>query len=296
MIETNTCPECGVPIYITGEHLWLDNGDIVQSRDEGHRITFTESENIDSLFSNIESIIGFPIDDLVTTSVHKAVRSYVSLLVPEEVKRLCHNKMLDPIPIARAMMDVSAMMGQGRQEYVDHSYENSSDDFYTVKVHEPFSMPMMCGIISGAVEAVLGEERGVTHKRLSEESIEITVFPAPHAAGLKERLKGQRYHHHSGGIKLQRCATCGGPLALCDYQWHLDREVINSKSKGRRMVMMGPQELDLVFKELEAELGDTIPKVVVEAQRRFAANGFYSLWDAKDADDFGGLLALGGTG
>jgi ribosomal protein L37E len=296
MIELKTCAECGVPEYITREHLWLDNGDIVQSRDQGHRMAFFESENIDPLFRNIESIIGVPIEPMVTTTVRRAVRQYVSLLIPDEVKNLIHGKVVGPIPIATAIMDVANMMGQGRQELVGYRYEKDDQDFYTVTVSEPFSLLMFSGTIAGAVEAVLEVERGVTYEEVSENVYKINVFPDSHPARMKERLRMQRYFRWAGNRDLEKCATCGGPRALCDYQWHLDRGVISNKYSGRRMVMIGPQELDVVFKELEKELGDTVPKIIVEAQRRFTASGFFTLWDVKDVEDFGNQLALRGLG
>ena len=60
----------------------------------------------------------------------------------------------------------------------------------------------------------------------------------------------------------------------------LDRGIISSKTTGRRMVIMGPQELDSIFDELRRELGDAIDSVEVEAQRRFTADGFYSIDEA----------------
>jgi hypothetical protein len=296
MIELKTCPECGVPEYITGEHLWMDNGDIVQSRDEGHRMVFFEGGNMDPLFRNIESIVGVPIEPIVTAAVRRSVRQYVSLLIPDEIKDMIHGKVLDPLPVALAMMDVGNMMGHGRQELVGYRYEKDDQDYYSVKVFEPFSVPVLSGTIAGAVEAVLEGERGVTCEELSEDTYKVTVFPASHPAGLKERLQMQRYLRWAGDRALEKCATCGGPKALSGYQWHLDRGVISSRASDRRMVVMGPQELDVVFDELGSELGETVPKVVVEAQRRFAASGFYSIGDVEDVEDFGSQLALRGLG
>ena len=59
---------------------------------------------------------------------------------------------------------------------------------------------------------------------------------------------------------------------------------------------MGPQELDPVFSELEAELGETIPQVVVEAQRRFTRTGIYPLAELGEESDFRVLMALRGLG
>src|SRR4030042_4224783 len=62
------------------------------------------------------------------------------------------------------------------------------------------------------------------------------------------------------------------------------------------MAMLGPGMMDLLFAELERELGDTIPEVAVEAQRRFTKTGFYSIEQVSDEGDFRTQLALRGLG
>jgi hypothetical protein len=65
---------------------------------------------------------------------------------------------------------------------------------------------------------------------------------------------------------------------------------------SRRMAIVGQMELNPIFVELEEELGDTIPQIVVEAQRRFSKTGFYSMRDVKDEADFRTTLAMRGLG
>jgi hypothetical protein len=296
MNEIAFCPECGVPGHITGEHLWLNNGDIVQKRDLRNRIVFFEGENIDPLLSNIEEIIGTPIAHIVITAVRRAVRAYVTRMVPEDVRAAIRSKELDPIPIALAMMDVGKMMGYGGQELVGYQHEGREDDYYTVKILEPFSVPIVCGTAVGAVEAVLGGDRGFTYRKEGPGKYEVNVFPSPHPEELERRMRPEAYDHRDGGIELERCAGCGGPAALSSYRWDMGRGVCVNKESGRRMVMIGPQELDLIFAELEQELGEAISEVVVEAQRRFTRSGFYSLDDVGSEAEFRDLLAVQGLG
>jgi len=291
-----SCPECGVPEYVTSEHVWLNNGDIVQRKDEGARIIFFESENVDPLIKNIEEIIGVSIEHIITTSVRRAVRHYVSLIVPDEAKEQIRKYELDPIPIAHAMIDVARLMGRGGQEFVDYRYQQDNDDYYTVKMLEPFSVPMVCGTIVGAVEAVLGGDRSFTCERESQDVYRVTVFPSPHVEELRQRMWVKPYRHREGDTELERCATCGGPKALSGYQWFFDRGIIINRTTRRRMVLLGPSELDQILNELEAELGETIPQVVVEAQRRFTRSGFYTIDDVSSEGDFRTLLALRGLG
>jgi hypothetical protein len=97
-------------------------------------------------------------------------------------------------------------------------------------------------------------------------------------------------------IRRASRSTCGGPAALSSFHWDLEEGIITNQSTGRRMTMMAPEALEAVFRELEAELGDIIPKAVVEAQRRFIMAGAYSIDEISDEGDFRTQLAVRGYG
>jgi hypothetical protein len=71
---------------------------------------------------------------------------------------------------------------------------------------------------------------------------------------------------------------------------------VEEKSSGRRMAMLGPAALDAIYEELEKELGDNIPQVVIEAQRRFVKAGLTSSQEVRGIEDFRKELALRGVG
>jgi hypothetical protein len=62
------------------------------------------------------------------------------------------------------------------------------------------------------------------------------------------------------------------------------------------MIMMGPEIQDPLFEVLERELGEAVPRAVVEAQKRFIKTGFYSMEELSDEGDFRTQLALRGLG
>jgi hypothetical protein len=62
------------------------------------------------------------------------------------------------------------------------------------------------------------------------------------------------------------------------------------------MAVLGPTFLDPLFDELELELGDTIPRAVVEAQRRFVKTGFYSIEEVSNEGSMRTQFALRGLG
>jgi hypothetical protein len=290
------CPRCGVPQYISSEHLWLDNGDIVQTRDPSNRMVFFESENLDPLFRNIEAIIGTGIDHVVVTASRRAVRAYLSAIIPREVVEGVRSKKIDPHPIADSVIEVSKIMGYGEQEFLEYRLENDEEDYCIVDMIDPFSVPFTCGVIVGAVEAIVDRDFNATFQETPAGTYRVTVYSSGHPEELKTRMWLPNYAHTPGDLDVERCVECGGAALLSSFEWQLERGFIINKTTGRRMVLIGPAQIDPIFEELEEELGETIPEVVVEAQKRFTKGGFYRMQDVDEEWDFRAQLALRGLG
>jgi len=295
-MDLKPCPECGVPEIITSEQQWLNNGDIVHTREQTSRIVFIETENLDPLFRSIAQIIGTDIERMIITATRRGYRVYLGAFVPEETREKIRKKELDYMPIVESFMQLGGLNGVGKYSFVGMRYEQDDDDFNITRISEPFSIPMTISAHLGALELVTGVDHGYTCEEVSPDLYEIRVFPSPHPKELSKRLWFEPYHHREGDLELERCPTCGGPKILGGYQWYSDRGVIVNKTTRRRMSIQSDALLDPVFNEREAELGDTVPRAVVEAQRRFTRSGFYTMDDITDEGDFRTQLALRGLG
>jgi hypothetical protein len=295
-MELKTCPECGVPEIITGEHRWLDNGDIVQRRAQQARILFIEIDNMDPLFRNVGQIIGMDIEPIVITSARRALRIYLDAFVPGDVKELIRSRQIDYQPIVGLFFDIAALDGVGGYELVDVRQEGDEQDHAVVRIKGVHSVPLSVAHIIGATESLTGIDQGYRYEEVSPGEIQITVFPSPHPKGMKKRMRTKAYEHREGDVYLESCDTCGGPEKLSDFRWQMEEGIIVDTSTSRRMSIFGDAELDPVFEELEWELGDTVPRAVVEAQRRFTKGGFYNSDDLTDEDGFRTQLALRGMG
>jgi hypothetical protein len=203
---------------------------------------------------------------------------------------------MDPGVFTDPVMRYCHILGYGKYESLDSRYERDSGDYSTFRIQEPFSVPEAAGSLVGAISAIVGGEHAVTYEEISPGLYEFTTSWTEYPEVLVERLQAIPYSHRDGDLELERCSTCGAPAALSEFKWFLDRGLIISKHTGRRMAILGPELLDVVFKALEAELGETIPNVVVEAQRRFVKTGFYSIDEVSDEGDFRAQLALRGMG
>lgn len=296
MAEIERCPECHVPTQTVTNHAWLAGGIIVQSNNRTHRMVIIECENLDPLYKGIEEIIGVPIERIIIETKRRATSEYIASIIPPEVKEMIQSHQISVEPMIGALNVTSAVMGYGNTSLVGYRFEGDDDDFVTERITEPYSVPLWCGDLTGSTEAVTGVDNDVTYEMESANTVVVTTRPAEHPEQFQGRLEIKRYGFEEGGIELERCPLCGGPAALSSFEWHDDRGVITSRETGRRVVMLGPAYQDAIFSELGKELGETIPRVVVEAQRRFVKTGFYSIAEIRDEEGFRKQFALRGLG
>lgn len=296
MFEVQRCPECGVPRFITGEHSWLSDGSIVQTANPEHRMAFVETEIFDPLYQGISNLIGLPIGHILTNSARRSTLAYMRQMVSDETRRAVVNREVDLDLVFATIFEVGRIMGYGNPSLLDMRYEQKDDDFVTILFRSPISRPVIAGTVAGTVEAYLERSGGVTYKEVPPDAIEVTVFESEHPAEMKDRLWLRTYQPAEGDFDHARCATCGGPANLSRYDWDTDNGIIRSKTTGRRFALIGPPMIDAVFEELENELGETIPEVVVEAQRRFVRNGFYAASEIRGIDQMREQFARRGMG
>jgi hypothetical protein len=296
MSDVGSCRECGVPRQITDEHMWLNSGVTVLKSDKSLRRAFVESENLDPLFAGIELLKGLPIESLIVEIERKGTRDYYNSLIPREVKEMVRRHELPLDPLVHATFTTNRTYGLGQMDLVGLRYETDDGDYLTVTCNDPYSLPLALGDLAGACDSIAERYGKVSHKEVSPGVYEMTISASEVPIEPESKLQRKEYHLREGDAELERCSTCGGPAALSGFQWDLVRGVIRSASTGKRMAVLEPSVLDPLFEELEKELGDTIPRVVVEAQKRFSKSGFHSVDEISEEGLFRERLALRGMG
>jgi hypothetical protein len=294
------CTECGAPDQIINNHEWLNSGVIVLERDETQREILVESENLDPLFYGISDVIGASIERQVIDVCRRSTSNLVSELVPQEVKDLINKRETDLEPVIMGLTDVmmtaSQLVGFGKFEHIAHRYEADGKDYFTNRCYHPYSNLLNQGNLAGTIEGIYDTEVRVEIREVGPDVYEMTALATGHAPELEERMQLKPYVHRDGDIELERCSTCGGPASLSSFRWNLEEGIITNETTGRRMTLMAPAVLEAVFEELEKELGDIVPRAVVEAQRRFIKTGAYSIDEISDEGDFRTQLAVRGYG
>lgn len=290
------CVECGTPTYITEQQHWLNTGDIVYVRSPDRRMSFLETENLDSLIDGMEEILGISIEHIVMAAFRNSVRGYLEFLLPDNINELVRTGQVDPKAIDQLFADVARVAGNGVYEILEVRYEQDDNDFFTDSITEPYSVPLCAAMHAGGIESIFGYDHEVTYLEATPGVYRLTAYPSEHPEEIERKIYSLVYEHHDGDIELEKCPTCGGPKALSGFTWHLDRGVILDDLTGRRMALLGQSLLSPVFSALEQELGESGPQLIVEAQRRFVRNGFYTMDDVGDEEYFRTWLALRGWG
>ncbi len=288
------CPVCGIVKRVNREHEWLGNGTIVQRANCDHRMVFIEIENLAKTFSGVEEIIGMSIDRVIVEAKRRATFDFVDHTLPGIVKVIV--RLVGMSPVIRNITALGSVMGYGNIQLISVKNTHSKESIVKISIKEPYSVPLFCGDLAGAFNAVRRRQVAVDFEELAPDYFLITGHISQHPLELQERLQAKFYEHKPGDISFDKCPECSGPAILSEYRWDLERGVIENKERGRRMVLVGPAAIDAVMDELEKELGDSIPHVIVEAQRRFIKTGFYTVDEVASEELFRTQLALRGLG
>lgn len=294
MARVRVCGTCGAPRRVTRDQVWLDNGTIVARKQPTHRMIFIESDNITHVFEIMQEILGVSLEHIVIESQRKATRDYVDHLMPEIAKRLMRT--ISYRPMVRSLTQLGKTLGLGDVSLIDMHVRGGEGDYVKLGIGDAFFLPAFCGMVAASMEVVTGHECSVSYRETSPGYYEVTTYVSTLPSDMEERFRWREYSRKPGDMDLERCPGCGGPRALSNYDFRYDSGVILNKNSGRRMIIDGPAEFEAILDELEKELGEEIPQVIMEAQRRFVKSGFYDLDEVKDMGMFRDHLALRGFG
>ncbi len=309
------CSKCGVPLMVSDGLNWENNGVISLASSPKNRMVFYESENIDQLFKEIEELIGMPIGHMVIESRCRETKRFIERAFPPEMRRAVERMgqaeaegglgipleekeaLLATIKaIADSVIDISRVYGYGDQKTSD--LWRSGDDYpwRSQVIRNPYSLLFIAADNLGSVEACEGVSMRVRYEETGVNTYTIEVYPGEHPIGLKERLQRKRYNFKPGDIVYERCPTCGIPLEVAYREWDLEEGIITDPDTGRRMAIFGPFAMDAILEDLESELGEAVPEMVIEAQKRCIKTAWgVDRWN-RDGSTFQTMLSVRGLG
>lgn len=291
MPSEKLCGACGIPLRIGKDHNWNPDGTITQRRDPDHRMLFFDSDSLDGLFSNIEQLIGVPIEKMIVESKARATNAYIGQLLRGHRGLIA--RVIGLNRIVRRVVEQGKLLGYGDINVIDFDWKESRME---CEIGHPYSLPMFCGDLKGSTEAIRKRSGTVSTEQTGDDRYLVRNYLAPHAPELEDRLFPTPKPRKPGNIEYDNCPGCGVPLEISRFVWNLERGTINHCETGLRMAVFGPVGLQVVFEELEKELGDTIPDTIVEAQRMYTRENPNIRWKGSGIDGVRRWLAIQGMG
>ena len=261
------CRQCGVPLRISGEFTWHDNGIITQNRSQGERVLFYESDFLDELFRYLQARLGAPVEDMAIEGKRRSAREYVHRnIIPVMSKALYRYR---PKVLNERFIALGACFGYGRISAIETRNRGDDLDYQVVSVRHPYSLPLFCGDLLGIKEALDGRDFSISVEETGEHEYRLTMRPGEHRARLVDDGQRALGAPKAGELKHKRCAACGIPLGVARCRWDLDTGVIVDPGTSRRMAIFYPGSIEAVLQDLLEEMGEGIVDMIIDEQRRF---------------------------
>jgi hypothetical protein len=315
MSETKLCAECKVPLMVSEGLKWDNNGVIPLALNPQRRSVFYESDVVDNLFEGIGELIGVPVDHMVIESRRRDVRRFIErtfLSQIEESIRLKEEMESEKDPEVREVKgrkllemrkgynlqvnEIGKVYGYGNIQFSDRWEKDEEYAWRTQVIDNPHSMLFYPAEMLGSVEGFEQTDMRVEYEQIGDNTYAVSAHPGSHPVELKERLRRKRYEFKPGDIEFERCSTCSVPHEIARCRWDLEAGTIVDSFTGRRMAIYGPQAMEAVLDDLEAELGEVIPEAVIESQRRYIKSAWTEEEWRRDASAFRHLIAIRGVG
>ncbi len=291
MSRSKLCGTCGVAKGTSKSLIWQSDGTVAEKRDPDHRMVLADVEGLNQLFENIEGLIGMSIQNIITESKARATQDFTKQLIRGWKGSVVRRAGLGIV--INKMGTLAGSFGYGGIEVLYVDWKENKIGF---RLTNPYSVPLMCGDLRGATEAVRNVVGTVEAEQENETTYIVRGRLSPPPDGMEERLAAKPLETKPGDIAYERCKECGVPVGMSEFAWDLDKGIITNSSTGVRYAFVGPTGVQAVFDELASELGDTIPETIIEAQRMRVASQDFGTWKDFTTAQFREMLGMMGFG
>jgi hypothetical protein len=300
---------------ISAELNWGDNGVISISYSPKARMVFYESGNIDNLFRGVEELIGMPIEHMVMERKRRDTRRFMQRLFPEQIissasilgeERVDKVSLVEPGRRKELLKFGEVLNSQATTRGTVYGYGDirfsdlwelwDTFPWRTQIIRNPYSVIFFSADMLATVEAFEQRDMRVKYEKIWDDIYLMSTRPGEHPIELAERLKRKGYETKPGDISYERCSECGVPQGVARCRWNLEEGTIIEPDTERRMAFFDPAAMDTVFDDVEAELGESVPEAVIEAQRRYGKLSMSADNWNRSGYDFKTWAALRGLG
>jgi hypothetical protein len=220
-----------------------------------------ESDIFNEVFSRIEEKMGISIGHLVFEAQRDAAREVIDTLIrrpPFNLFRIGPCRHL----VVRYFCRLAAATGQAYAEVLEYK----PGAYGEAIIRNPYNRELMAAIVLGAFESLEGSPFVHSWKKVGGDDV-IHIEPSGAKPEISERMRVELPPSKANGLPLAKCRICGFPSELGYLEWRENEGKIIDTRRGVRMTFLDGYTPEVVFRELEKELGEDIYPLIVQAQK-----------------------------
>jgi hypothetical protein len=290
MKKIKVCASCGVPKELSVESNWGSDGTISSLANTGQRSLLYETEGINSLFGNIEALVGQSVNRIVAEGKRKESLNFLQDYFSGVKGMLARS--IGRRRVYMTIASLAAIFGYGHFELMDIK----KGAYVKVYGRNMYCTPLLTGDLMAAFNII---ERLPANVHVDEKDggqiITVRQGEEPDEE-LSSRLEPVILPPKPGNIHFDICASCAAPTGLTSCDFDFEEGIITDTKTGRRMAFLTVDQIDAVLRELEEELGEDIVAVILQAQRDYIKNNFGAEEMGKGYQYLRYFLALRGLG
>jgi len=288
--KIKVCSSCGVPRQLSADSNWGNDGVISSVTNKDQRSLFYETEGLDGLFRNIEALVGQSVNRIVAEGKRKESLDYLEVYFSGVKGMLARS--IGRRRVYMTVASLAAIFGYGHFELMDIK----KGVYVKVYGRNMYCTPLLTGDLVATFNVIEGLPASV-HIEDKDGGQIITIAQGEEPdEELSARLKPVIITPKPGNIHFDTCASCGAPTGLGSCDFDFEEGIITDTKTGRRMAFLSIDQIDAVLRELEAELGEDIAAVILQAQRDYIKNNLEAEEMGKGLQYLRYFLALRGLG
>lgn len=256
-----SCGECGIPRLISLMHRWRDDG-ILVSRMGAVRGIFIERGAFAGSLDSIEEALGAPIDHIIIEAKRRDAKLYVDDILAGPLGaavRLRPLRRLSYLVIIRQ----GATIGLAKSELLAYK----PGERLIGRANPVYHPVLFTADVCGAFESIEGRRARAEYGRVGEswyaEMRTDENLPRDERLGLERTAEVPAQADH------ERCGACGVPRQIMGFRWETKEGKIIDTATGEWVIYINVAGLNAILRELEGELGETIPSLVCEHSFRY---------------------------
>ncbi len=237
------CPECGVPLSISRNHVWTDDGRIL-SRDSAQRLVIMERRVIEVILQRAVDLLGEEASRILTRCKSADAFLYVRSIMTGW-KKMVKNAPLGGRLFYDLLCDQARVLGMADARVI--SYRRHRE--LVVGCTQCYSDIFFAGDVLGAVQAGEGrdaevafwEERGEKRFGVTVGQNEVSIPPLPLSD--EDVLPGD--------IVYRRCGRCRAPFPISFFVWDTEKGVMMDTHNGESVALLDTAGMNAAYLEIK---------------------------------------------